>query len=93
MSLHPVAGVALERGIQLNRAWPVLERALKTNGPTGNKNHEAQRSADFKESIMVQILTGFFSRVAKNESFRKGVAAAGAGALMAVISTLIWEDR
>lgn len=41
---------------------------------------------------MVQKLTGFFVRVAKNESFRKGVAAAGAGALMAVISTLIWED-
>jgi hypothetical protein len=41
---------------------------------------------------MVQKLTGFLSRVAKNESFRKGVAAAGAGALMAMISTLIWED-
>lgn len=58
----------------------------------GNKNYEAHQRAEFKESIMVQILTGFFSRVAKNESFRKGVAAAGAGALMAVISTLIWEE-
>lgn len=53
---------------------------------------KAHESADLKESIMVQKLTGFFTRVAKNESFRKGVAAAGAGALMAVISTLIWED-
>jgi len=41
---------------------------------------------------MVQKLTGFFSHVAKNESFRKGVAAAGAGALMAIIRTLIWEE-
>lgn len=41
---------------------------------------------------MVQKLTGFIFRIAKNESFRKGVAAAGAGTLMAMISTLIWED-
>lgn len=65
---------------------------MKTFRLSRNKNHKAQQRADLKESIMVQKLTGFFVRVAKNESFRKGVAAAGAGALMAVISTLIWED-
>jgi hypothetical protein len=65
---------------------------LKGRTRFGNKNHEAQRALTFKEFTMVQKLTGFLSRVAKNESFRKGVAAAGAGALMAMISTLIWED-
>jgi len=65
---------------------------MKTPGALRNKNHEAHHAPNLKESIMVQKLTGFFTRVAKNESFRKGVAAAGAGALMAVISTLIWED-
>ncbi|HWA24361.1 MAG TPA: hypothetical protein VG734_01710 [Lacunisphaera sp.] len=41
---------------------------------------------------MVQKIASFFARVSKSESFRKGIAAAGAGAVMAVISTLIWED-
>lgn len=53
---------------------------------------KAHGRADEKESIMVQVIAGFLTRVARNESFRKGVAAAGAGTLMAVISTLIWED-
>ncbi|MDF3069761.1 MAG: hypothetical protein K0R38_5362 [Polyangiaceae bacterium] len=52
----------------------------------------AHERADKKELIMVQVIAGFLTRVARNESFRKGVAAAGAGTLMAVISTLIWED-
>lgn len=41
---------------------------------------------------MVQRLAGFFSRVSKDESFRKGIAAAGAGTVIAVISTLIWGE-
>lgn len=52
----------------------------------------AQERVFAKELNVVQKLAGFLSRIAKNESFRKGVAAAGAGTLMAVISTLIWED-
>jgi len=45
-----------------------------------------------KEFIMVQKLTGFFTRVSKNDSFRKGIAAAGAGTLMAMIASLVWGD-
>ena len=41
---------------------------------------------------MVQKLTTFIVRVSKNESFRKGVAAAGAGTFMAIIGSLIWGD-
>lgn len=41
---------------------------------------------------MVQKLTSFFTLVSKNESFRKGIAAAGAGTLMAVISSLVWGE-
>lgn len=58
-----------------------------------NKNHEdAQRASTSKEFTMVQKLTSFFTLVSKNESFRKGIAAAGAGTLMAVISSLVWGD-
>lgn len=53
------------------------------------RSHYAPAS---KEFIMVQKLTTFIVRVSKNESFRKGVAAAGAGTFMAVISSLIWGD-
>ena len=42
---------------------------------------------------MVQKLTNFFTLVSKNESFRKGLAAAGAGTVIAVITELVWGEH
>ena len=67
--------------------------AVQDTGRTRNKNHEgAPTRLRKQEFIMVQKLTSFFTLVSKNESFRKGIAAAGAGTLMAVISSLVWGD-
>jgi hypothetical protein len=57
-----------------------------------NKNHERRNRRRNKEFTVVQKLTHFFTQVSKNESFRKGIAAAGAGAVIAVISTLVWGE-
>ena len=57
-----------------------------------NKNHDGANRRRKKEFTMVQKLTLFFTQVSKNESFRKGIAAAGAGAVIAVISTLVWGE-
>ncbi len=42
---------------------------------------------------MVQKLTSFFTLVSKNDTFRKGIAAAGAGTIMAVIASLVWGEN
>jgi hypothetical protein len=39
---------------------------------------------------MVQRLTSYFARVGRNPNFRKGVAAAGAGTLIAAILEAAW---
>ena len=41
---------------------------------------------------MAQRLSSFFTRVGKNESFRRGIAAAGAGALVAAIVEFVWPS-
>jgi len=41
---------------------------------------------------MAQKLAGFLARVARNDSFRKGVAGVAAGALIATISELAWPS-
>ena len=59
---------------------------------TRNKNHDGATDVERRSLIMVQKLTHFFTQVSKNESFQKGIAAAGAGALIAVITELVWGE-
>lgn len=41
---------------------------------------------------MAQRIGSFFARVGRNESFRKGIAAAGAGVLVATIVEIVWPS-
>lgn len=45
------------------------------------------------ENNITKTVPHFLSRVWKNDSTRKGLAAAGAGVVIAVISELAWPSR
>ena len=45
------------------------------------------------EFIMAQRIGSFIARVGRNESFRKGIAAAGAGVLVATIVEIVWPSE
>ena len=51
---------------------------------TNNVNSDTNPISDNTDS--------FFSRVINNESAKKGIAAAGAGVLIAVITEVIWPS-
>ena len=42
---------------------------------------------------MAQKIGDYFSRVARNGSFRRGLASAGAGALIAAVTELAWPTK
>ena len=68
------------------------DREQLRNGMRDKNDEPLKGVPQSEEFIMVQKFTTFIVRVSRNESFRKGVAAAGAGTFMAVISSLIWSD-
>jgi hypothetical protein len=53
----------------------------------GNKPHSLQQ-----EKIMAQSFVIYIARVGRNLSFRRGVAAAGVGALVAAVTELVWPS-
>lgn len=42
--------------------------------------------------MSIQQITGFFRRVVHNDSFRHGLAAMGAGAIIASICEAVWPS-
>jgi hypothetical protein len=41
---------------------------------------------------MAQRISSFLGRVGRNQSFRKGIASAGAGVLVAAIVEIVWPS-
>ena len=68
----------------------------QNNGQSGDKNSDgALRTVGNKEhsmSVNTKEIPNFFSRVIKNDSARKGIAAAAAGIIIAAVSEALWPN-